>query len=228
MGIGFGYESDTQSFVDLETKEVATKAIRDEMLSVDRNGNIIDSTTDQKRLISKKDEQREKWSQSYLFILLSAIIFTLLMIVVYLHARDLKLIFTGKAIEVNCEKGTTITGLYHGEQVEVQYLDNHGRAKVTFMSNSGASITDVTLFNGCAFKGENDNVYFVSLSKTLFSVSINKKITVYYDGYSIGNARTLTSGWLWIGLYCMLIPLLVLFIRSIYKIFHTTNHSLIK
>jgi len=228
MGTGFGYESDTQSFVDLETKEVAVKAIRDEMLSVNSNGKIADSSENQRIQISEKEEQREKWSQSYLLIVLASIIFTVLMIVIYLHSKDLKLIFTGKAIDVNCEKGTTITGNYNGEQIELVYLDNSGKAKVTFMSKSGASISRVLLFRGCAFKGENENVYLVNLSKTLFSTTINKNIKVYYDGYSIGNARTLSSAWLWIGLYCLLVPLLVIFIRSIYKIFHVTNHSLIK
>ena len=227
MGTGFGYESDTKSYVDLETKEVATKAIRDEMLSVDSNGKIIDGSANQQIQIGEKEERREKWSQSYLLILLTSIIFTLLMIVFYLNARDLKLIYAGKAIEVNCEKGTTITGKYHGEQVEVLYLDNHGRAKLTFMSKGGASISEMVIFKGCIFKDDNDNVYMISLSKTLFSQSINEKITVYYDGYSMENARTLTTIWLWIGLYCLLIPLLVLFIRSIYKIHHRTNHSLI-
>ena len=96
MGTGFGYESDTQSFVDLETKEVATKAIIDEMLSVDRKGNIIDSSANQPIHINEKKERRENWSQSSLFIVLSIIILTLLLIVVYLNARDLKLIYNGK------------------------------------------------------------------------------------------------------------------------------------
>jgi len=225
MGTGFGYESDTQSFVDLETKEVATKAIIDEMLSVDRKGNIIDSSANQPIHINEKKERRENWSQSSLFIVLSIIILTLLLIVVYLNARDLKLIYNGKAIEVNCEKGTTITGKYYGKQVEVLYLDNFGKARVTYLSNGGASIAEMVLFTGCAFKGENDNLYLIPLSKTLFSASINQKINVYYDGYSMENARTLTSIWLWIGLYCVLIPLLALLIRCIYKIFQRTNHS---
>jgi len=228
MGTGFGYESDTKSYVDLETKEVATKAIRDEMLSVDSNGKIIDGSANQQIQIGEKEERREKWSQSYLLILLTTIIFTLLMIVFYLNARDLKLIYAGNAIEVNCKEGTTITGSYHGEQVEAQYLDNYGRAKLTFMSKSGSSISEMVIFKGCVLKDGNDNVYLISLSKTLFSQSINKKITVYYDGNSMADARTLTSIWLWIGLYCLLIPLLVLFIKSIYKIFHKTNHSLLQ
>ena len=44
---GFNYGGENQSFIDLETNEVATKAMRDEMLSVDRYGNIIDSSVNQ-------------------------------------------------------------------------------------------------------------------------------------------------------------------------------------
>ena len=44
---GLNYGGENQSFIDLETNEVATKAMRDEMLSVDRYGNIIDLSKNQ-------------------------------------------------------------------------------------------------------------------------------------------------------------------------------------
>jgi len=44
---GFNYGGENQSFIDLETNEVATKAMRDEMLSVDRYGKIIDSSANE-------------------------------------------------------------------------------------------------------------------------------------------------------------------------------------
>jgi len=44
---GFNYGGENQSFLDLETNGVATKAMRDEMLSVDRYGNIIDLSKNQ-------------------------------------------------------------------------------------------------------------------------------------------------------------------------------------
>ena len=44
---GLNYGGENQSFIDLETNEVAVKAIRDEMLSVDSHGNIIDLSKNQ-------------------------------------------------------------------------------------------------------------------------------------------------------------------------------------
>ena len=51
---GFNYGGENQSFIDLETNEVATKAMRDEMLSADRHGNIIDNSVNQHPQIKKK------------------------------------------------------------------------------------------------------------------------------------------------------------------------------
>ena len=51
---GFNYGGENQSFLDLETNEVAVKAIWDEMLSVDRYGNIIDSSANQQPQTKKK------------------------------------------------------------------------------------------------------------------------------------------------------------------------------
>lgn len=226
MALDFGYESDTQSFVDLETKEVATKAIRDEMLSVDRNGNIIDSTaTQQQTQINSKLDRRENRSQAALFIFLSVIMFALLAVIVYLNVKDLKLKYTGSAITVDCKEGTTLTGRYNGRSVEILYLNNNGSGKLTYKSDSGASISGTEVLKGCFLKDDNDNVYLIPLSKTLFSANINENITVYYYGDNMANARTLTSIWVWIGLYCILIPLLVLFVRSIYITLHKTKHT---
>ena len=57
MGTGYGFDGgENQSFLNLETNEVATKAMRDEMLHVDRNGNIIDDSivTDESNSKMKK------------------------------------------------------------------------------------------------------------------------------------------------------------------------------
>jgi len=50
---GFNYGGENQSFLDLETNEVATKAMRDEMLSVDRYGNIIDISANRPQMKKK-------------------------------------------------------------------------------------------------------------------------------------------------------------------------------
>jgi hypothetical protein len=224
MGVGFGYESNTQDFVDLETKEVATKAIRDELLSVDQKGKIIDHSTGQQSKIMEKSERKENRSQSALFIMLSVIMLVLLAITVTLNIKDIKLKNSGTAIEVDCKEGNTITGKYNGRPAEVSYLNNYGKMKLTYKSDNGTTTTGSEIYNGCAIKDNNENIYLINPSKTMFSTNIKEKITVYYDN-NIKSARTLTSIWFWVGVYCLLILLLTLFLRFTYITLHKTKHS---
>lgn len=58
MDSGFGFGGgENQSFVNLETNEVATNAMRDEMLHVDRNGRIIDDSAVTDESLSKKKKK---------------------------------------------------------------------------------------------------------------------------------------------------------------------------
>lgn len=225
MGTGFGYESNTQDFADLETKKVATKAIREEMLSVDPRGKIIDHSTGQQSKVIAKLERKENRAQAVLFIFLSVIMLVLLAITVTLSIKDIKLKSSGTAIEVDCKEGNTITGKYNGRPAEVLYLNNNGKMKLTYQSDNGTTITGSELFNGCAIKDNNENIYLIDPSKTMFSTNIKEKITVYYDNDNIGSARTLTSIWFLVGMYCLLILLLTLFLRFIYITLHKTKHS---
>lgn len=171
-----------------------------------------------------KEEQSENWSQAIIFLPLFLMLAAFLAVIIHFHVIDLKLKYTGNAIEVNCTQGTTFTGTYKDRAANVSYLNNNGKIKITYLTDKGSSVSEMYIMSGCAFKDAQDNIYLVGTSKTLFSESINKKITVYYYGDDLSGARTLTTLWLWIVAYVILIPLLIFLVICIYKTVHKTKH----
>lgn len=171
-----------------------------------------------------KQEKKENWSESLIFILLNAILIVLIISFSILFIEDLKLMFTGNSVKIDCKKDTTLSGNYLGKPVEIEYLNNNGKVKINYKSSSGASISEQEIIIGCAFKDNDNNVYIVDLSRTLFSTKIDKKITVYYYDNHPEKARTLTSIWFWIFSFGLLFTLLFIFIKSIYNIFHKSKH----
>lgn len=172
-----------------------------------------------------KQEQSENWSQAIIFLPLFLMLVALLAVIIYLNVIDLKLKYTGNVIEINCTKGTTLSGKYKDRAADVSYLNDNGELKFTYMTEKGGSVSEMQLASGCAFKDAQDNIYLVRTSKTIFSEPINKKITVYYYGDDMASARTLTVIWVWILAYVILIPILIFLVICTYKTLHKTNYA---
>lgn len=87
------------------------------------------------------------------------------------------------------------------------YLKMAGKAVVADYANGAASVS---------IQDNQGNKYYINVSDTILSPK-NGKITVYYKGNNMGNAKALNAAWFWVLMYCVWIPLILFCIHRIIK-----------
>jgi len=180
---------------------------------------------------SSKEEKWETSARAAKWIVLSIIIACGLIYAVKLNVQDIILKLNGNSIVTEFKNGTTFNGVDdEGQPVAVEYKDKTTVkvVKPVYDSNNDVSYQTSTEDYGknriTAFTDNHGIIHVVPIMFTMLSPLSPEKVTVYYYGDDVGSAKALNSLWFWFILYLLLIPMLILCVKTAYRIKYPKSH----
>lgn len=184
---------------------------------------------------NQKINQVEQWERSKratIWMVLSIIVIFCLLFAIQYNIRDIMLKYKGTAIATEFKNGTSLSGVDEdGNQMTIDFNnETHVTIIKPFLNeqNNSNGYTNYVKAYGknrvTAYKYENDVLNTVNLRFYNLSLFHDQKINLYYYNREITTAKPLVALWVWLVLYCVLVPLLVLFVVLVYNILYPKSH----